>query len=380
MAHTSSSMNPTQLEQVRAKTSFEPLFHNNAANFATYRLDFSSKRHVRVISTLGLRLFVMLFLLVSGGILTLGILQKQYIAIFCGILFMLADSLFFFRKRITFDLLTGTFTHGKRRVDFSQIAALQVIPKNCHTGKGRDYLAWELNLVLEDGSRINILNHSGRKVFENDVTRLADAMDLKVWSRNGTWSPKDDEKQEQQHKSKNDSPGCLIIFGLLFGGIPLIMLTLLLIKPLTKHCLSANWVECPAVVTASNLESSYGGRSRTYRIDIAANYEWEGRTLTCKRYDFFRSGRSTNIGVNEMRRIVESLPQGTQTYCLVNPDNPEESVMRRQLPSLYIFLLVLFMLPFIAFGGFAVYSGIKGLRNKRRQDSSQNPLDRHVDV
>ncbi len=364
-------MNPIQLEQIRAKTSFEPLLQNTAANFATYRLDFSSKRHVRVISTLGLRLFVMLFLLVSGGILTLGILQKQSIAIFCGIFFMLADFLFFFRKRITFDLLTGTFIYGKKRVDFSQIAALQVIPKNCHTGKGRAFLAWELNLVLENGSRINILNHSGRKVFENDVTRLADAMDLKVWSSNGLWSPEDDVKQEQQFKSKNDSPGCLIIFGLLFGGLPLIMVTLLIIKPLSKHCLSANWVECPAIVTASTLESSHGSRSRTYRIDITAKYEWEGRTLTCKRYDFFRSGTSTNIGVKAMRQIVESLPPGTQTYCLVNPENPEESVMRRQLPLRHILLLTLVPLVFIALGGHAMYNGVKGLRDKRRQDSSQ---------
>ena len=366
-------MTPIQLEQVREQTSFEPLYSNSAANFRDYKFDFSSKRRVRVVTTWGMHLFLLLFLLIGGAILTIGIVRKEGFPIYGGIVFMLVPMLFCFRNRIVFDLLSGSFSYGKRRVGFSQIAALQVIKKSCSKNRGVDFLAWELNLVLEDGSRINILNHGNYKAFAQDASRLADAMNLKVWSQSGLWSPEDDMDQEQRKSNLQEglSLGGLL-FGLFFLGIPLTGLFLQLILPLAQNCFSKNWVECPAVVTMSKVVNVSDNRSRSnsYRIQISADYQWEDHLFTCKRFDFFHSGVFSNNGGKELLQIVESLPPGTQTYCLVNPNHPEHSVMRRQWPSWPIIKSSLFLLVFIAAGGFFAFLSVKGVLKKHLQNSN----------
>ena len=363
-------MNPIQLEQVRQKTSFEPLLHGGTS-FCDRRLSFEGRRRVRLSPTLGPLLFFIPFLAVGGVTAALGVAQKEFFLVFFGAFFLLIPTAMlciFIGRRMCFDLITGRFIIGKRIVEFSQIAALQVIRKVCHRNKGGKYECWELNLVLDDASRINLLNHANNKRFTEDANRLAEALDLKVWSRNDDCSPEAEEAKKKLLQRQQGSFGFLIVFGLFFAGVPLVMLSTQYIVPLARHCLSADWVECPAKVMASTVESRRGSRSRVYRLDVKASYEWEGRRYVCERFDFFRSHTFTNIGVEGMRRIADEFPPGTETFCLVNPNHPEQSVMRRQMPPWQSLIVVLFMVPFLAIGGFCIYSGVKGVMEKRRHE------------
>ena len=360
-------MTSYELQQVRERTSFEPLCPGGT-NFGSHRLDFAEWGSVRVVSTWGNKAFPLVFMVVGAAFAGLGFTSKAplFVVFFGGVFFLVGCLLAWhlvFRRNALFNLTGEQFVRGKETVDFSRIAALQVVVERCSGGRGGPYLSRELNLVLDDGSRVNIIDHGNLKSFEEDTLKLAEALKLEVWDRDGLWEP----GREKKTPFLNTSPRVLIIFGLAFTAMPAVFMCILFVLPLARIAMSSGWVERPATVRVSQLESRRGSKGGiTYRIKMEADYEWEGRPYSCTRHDFFCGSMYTNIGVKGMRQAVDSLPAGVETYCLVNPKRPEEAVMRRDMPTATFFLPALFLLVFLAIGVTLIRVGIKELFNERQ--------------
>jgi hypothetical protein len=60
------------------------------------------------------------------------------------------------------------------------IHALQIVAEYIR-GKNGDYHSYELNLVLKNGNRINIVDHSCRKKLTEDVEVLAEFLGIPLW-------------------------------------------------------------------------------------------------------------------------------------------------------------------------------------------------------
>lgn len=68
-----------------------------------------------------------------------------------------------------------------RRILFSRIAALQIVAKwACVSGRPEKYEAYELNLVLADHSRFNLVDHRDRSPIEQDARLLAEVLNVPV--------------------------------------------------------------------------------------------------------------------------------------------------------------------------------------------------------
>jgi len=93
-----------------------------------------------------------------------------------------------------FDLSQGYYCRDRRKpehsFDTSQITdhvrlrdvhALQLISEHCHGGKS-SYSSHELNLVLSDGSRINVVDHGGGKAMVRDAQTLANFLGKPLWN------------------------------------------------------------------------------------------------------------------------------------------------------------------------------------------------------
>ena len=120
--------------------------------------------------------------------------------------------------------------------------------------------------------------------------------------------------------------------------------------PLNNVYKSASWESVPAAVTASQLaESTRYNRSGkpSYTIKIEYRYEYNGKNCTGDRYDFFRSrNRYYSFGELDMLNIVNNHPAGKKITCLVNPENPAESVISREL---YYPMLAFGIIPVVLF-------------------------------
>ncbi len=72
---------------------------------------------------------------------------------------------------------------GKQTVEFAQIHALQVLEERVSGSEDSpNYTSYELNLVLKDGSRLNVLDHGDRARLERDAELLAKMLGCPIWN------------------------------------------------------------------------------------------------------------------------------------------------------------------------------------------------------
>lgn len=112
-----------------------------------------------------------------------------------GALLILGGSVLYYvaSTPIVFDKRNGFFYKGrkdtrqnsgkskvKHLIKLEEIHALQIIKEKIGTGDTRNY-SYELNLVLEDATRINVVDHGKLAKLRKDVDVLADFLEIPVW-------------------------------------------------------------------------------------------------------------------------------------------------------------------------------------------------------
>jgi hypothetical protein len=68
----------------------------------------------------------------------------------------------------------------KHYAKLSGVRALQIIRERC-TSKNSSYYSYELNLVLDDGSRLNVVDHGNLERLREDASRLGAFLGKPVW-------------------------------------------------------------------------------------------------------------------------------------------------------------------------------------------------------
>ena len=65
-------------------------------------------------------------------------------------------------------------------VDLDRVHAIQVVSEYC-AGKRSSFYSYELNLVLEDGERLNVVDHGNRAQLRRDASALASFLGVPLW-------------------------------------------------------------------------------------------------------------------------------------------------------------------------------------------------------
>jgi hypothetical protein len=85
----------------------------------------------------------------------------------------------YWRGRVAPHELSNRHGH-KETATLDQIHALQLISEHC-TSKDSSYYSYELNLVLDDGTRINVVDHGNQSELHEDATALAEFLGVPIW-------------------------------------------------------------------------------------------------------------------------------------------------------------------------------------------------------
>ena len=124
----------------------------------------------------------------------------------------------------TFCRRTGYYWRGNERsaslrLELAAVHALQAlalyVPPTDEEDTG--YRSFQLNLVLQDGNRLNVLAHSNRIRFEAQVHALADFLGLPLWSGHDTESQRDADRAAPQEA--HDGPRLAGVDGQVDGVI-----------------------------------------------------------------------------------------------------------------------------------------------------------------
>ena len=343
------------------------------ANFQVMHLIFRQDS-ITVRATWKMHFFYMILMAIGTGIFCVGMFIEDQIvwpAVLFGAFFALIGLLSFFGQMFKhtfplFDMVDGMFypkgfTRDGSGIPLKQLDHLEIVKERVYN-KNSSYDSYELNVALKDGSRYNIMDHGADKLLLADAKQLAEKLSLPLINADTAQPITHEEiKLHKEFSAPMTAGGAvfLIIFGLMFFGAGSLAAWMVCLKPMSGVIASGNWTPTTARIVSSHLDRSRGSKGgSTYRINIQYQYDVNGSHYTSDRYDFFRSGMSSNIGVGNMREIVSDMTEGKEITCLVNPANPTESVISRTIP-LFFGLFMLFPLPFLFIGGMTIFSAIK---------------------
>lgn len=204
------AFDPSRFEDpLAARTAWTPL-KRGGASFCTRKLVRIKNYRIEFHAAPQAVLFYSLFL--AGGLAAmlgityvnftdgaLGLNANTIIPIGLGAVFAAAGGamLYFGTIPAVFDKMRGCFWRGRSApagargadmagtyTEFSRIHALQIIAELCR-GKNSSYYSYELNLVLDDGRRINVADHGNLKKIRADAVALAEFLGKPLWDAAG---------------------------------------------------------------------------------------------------------------------------------------------------------------------------------------------------
>jgi hypothetical protein len=153
-------------------------------------------------------------------------------------------------------------------------------------------------------------------------------------------------------RTKNLGPvGMIFFFGMfaLAGGA---LGYFLVVRPLQKYFAAKNWPETPCEIISSSVGSHSGSKgSTTYSVDITYRYQVGGREYQSDTYSLM-SGSSSGRGSKEA--AVARYPVGSKAVCYVNPEDPTDTLLNRELT--WWLLLGLLPLAFLAVGVIGLFN------------------------
>jgi hypothetical protein len=148
-----------------------------------------------------------------------------------------------------------------------------------------------------------------------------------------------------QRRSGAPVRGCLTLFFLVFAVVGGAGSYFAVWKPLTGLLASRSWMETQCDVLSSRVEEVSGSDGPTYRVDIRYTWTAGGSTRVGRRYDFMGGSSS---GTEGKQRIVDRYPPGARVPCWVDPGDPDQAVLSRDLSPTY--LIGLLPLAFLGIG------------------------------
>ncbi len=90
--------------------------------------------------------------------------------------------LYLANRKISFDHFSGTYRKGwNKPLLILMIQSLQLLPEMV-SSKKHHYICYQLNLVLPDGARQNIVTYTNKKKAAQDAKKLAHFLGIELWN------------------------------------------------------------------------------------------------------------------------------------------------------------------------------------------------------
>lgn len=187
-------------DEIANRTEWFPL-KSGGANFKTNILVKVSSSIYRYQLSLGGKIFIGIFAVVGlatgvGGLLALiggtmiGLFFLLFGTVFSGAAYLMYRTM---GAHIIFDATLGFLRRGKELpklsgdiqkkndlIYFNDIHAIQIISERVRSKNG-SYLSYELNLILKDASRFNVVDHGNYAQINEDAQTLSSFLGKPIW-------------------------------------------------------------------------------------------------------------------------------------------------------------------------------------------------------
>lgn len=192
-------------DPIARETCWDPLV-KGGANFKTKRLVFVNPNRIVFKPTIQMILFGLLFLIIGLAIAFFIGKEKLFGGIFGLIFSAIGGAILYFSSiPIVIDKSLGYFWHSRKeprgynRTDenkyfhLKNVYAIQIIAEfiqgshrsNGSGGSSRSapYTSYEINLIMKNGSRKNVIDHGKLSSITQDAKTLADFLNVPLWNQ-----------------------------------------------------------------------------------------------------------------------------------------------------------------------------------------------------
>jgi hypothetical protein len=192
-------------DPIAMQTEWTPL-KSGGSNFRTHKLVRINNDRIEFKASWGAKLFYGIFILAGFGAMIAFSYQKigsgdfgmnieSLFPLLIGLGFSIAGGamLYFGTIPIVFDKRFKSFWKGRKSpnmvydkeelkafIKLEDIHAIQLISEYI-SGKKSSYYSYELNLVLKDASRINVIDHGNDSAISSNAKVLSRFLDVPVW-------------------------------------------------------------------------------------------------------------------------------------------------------------------------------------------------------
>ena len=187
-------------DDVANKTQWTPL-KSGGANFKTHDLVKPSSSILKYQLSWGSKMLFGVFSLIGIVALSAGIFQLMekgtssgWVLVFVGLLFIVISLVFFkiMGRPIFIDRSIGMMYKGNKapklsgqqdnndKVYLNNVHALQVIKEYIRSNKSR-YYSYEINFIMKDASRVNVMDHGNYKQIQSDAEEIALFIGKPLW-------------------------------------------------------------------------------------------------------------------------------------------------------------------------------------------------------
>ena len=183
-------------EDIKKSVSIKPL-QPGGSNFKSHKLKQISLSKLKYIPTIGGVIFCLLFLVIGLVVLGIGlkplinsvnIKNVNWFLIVFGTVFSIVGGSFLYImcKPRVFSKQENSFyksylvSNSKDKIRLNSIIAIQIIGETINSDNG-SYGSFELNLVLNDGTRQNVVDHGNIKSIINDAYVISKFLNVPIW-------------------------------------------------------------------------------------------------------------------------------------------------------------------------------------------------------
>ena len=149
------------------------------------------------------------------------------------------------------------------------------------------------------------------------------------------------------------------LFFLVFFLFGIGFLYLLVIQPAIDAYRARGWQQVPCVILSSQVRSHASSDGTTYSVDILYRYSVAGTSYKSNRYSFFTGSSS---GYSGKEKVVNQYPVGSTSLCFVNPEDPTEAVLSKELGRELLWGLLPLLFVMVGLGGILFSLRFKSMR------------------
>ena len=179
----------------------------------------------------------------------------------------------------------------------------------------------------------------------------------------------------KKQKSKQLAGGCLMLFALPFLAVGLGMGGCNA-WTVAKHRAARNWVEVPATIETAELKENRSDDGTSYKAVATYTYQFAGRQYTGDQVSLHSGsdnvGRFQRYAYAELKRHRDT---GQPFHCYVDPDDPQESVLYRNLRWEMLLMFAVFAAVFGSVGVAVFVAAWAQRRRPQTVSADQLPED-----